>query len=73
MKKWTNQQRLLNLCSIVGSGAALGIMTLVIKIGPQNTIEILSLADKLGPDEAIRILKMATMKVINLSDYKNAM
>lgn len=73
VKKWTNQQKLLSLCGVVGSGLALELISKAIKIGPQNAREILNLADVIGPDEAIRVLKKATMKVVNLSDYKNAM
>ena len=49
------------------------LISKAIKIGPENAREILSLADVIGSDEAIRVLKKATMKVVNLSDYKNAM
>lgn len=73
MKKWTNQQKLLSLCGVLGSGLALGLISIAIKIGPQNAINILSLADEIGPDEAIRLLKKASLKIVKVSDYKNAM
>lgn len=71
MKKWTNQQKLLCLCGVIGSGLALNIIMKSINIGPKNANEILGLAEEIGAEDAIKVLKKAKVKVINLSDYKN--
>lgn len=37
LEKWTNQQKLLSLCGVVGSGLALELISKAIKIGPLGT------------------------------------